>query len=215
MILPVFEEMARAARDQSDPCGVPLIAQELSATYAGLLEAWSPLARKAFRYVDFTSEGFVIAAACALARAGKPLIGKCRAVFNDIFWSETEADAGVEVVVMPIFAAMMTDRDADEWYEIVDIVAWRQHAPAKWYLMTGNAGAIGCVYGDAAVRLWATPAEWHRSGGRGCCILRLGSAGARRILLGGNRIETDDVATVARWQKRLVGPVAPIVRAMS
>ena len=111
----------------------------------------------------------------ALTRCGY-LVPACVRIDDNLF--EFDAD-GERTFIQPVFVGPIPSLyEAVDDPVLADLIAWHVEKPDTWYWRSGEHGM---VLGDDALsraghfqeplRLFSTPLEWLRGGGRGACLL--------------------------------------------
>jgi len=110
----------------------------------------------------------------ALTQGGAPIGASTAELAAD---GTYQPGPGPSVIIQPVL----------ESGSLIDLVAWRTLRPARWYVRTGHAWALGadslqCHDIDQPLPVAATPLEWLQRGGCGVCILDWASPEIRRFL---------------------------------
>lgn len=122
------------------------------------------------------------------------------------FWQPGEARAAEWLLTLPVF----------EWARgtllCVELFAWRDGAPARWWQLTGALQVLGRAALEAALlsgepaRLYASPARWNRAGGGGApggAVLDWNCGFARALLGQSVALIADDVGEARQLQRRV------------
>lgn len=143
-----------------------------SSLESDLLQEFAAMAGQAYEAAvfDWLARRICIPRA-VLHLAGPSIIGVGRIETGDSYWQPLPT--GKPALVAPCSFGI----DFGDLYSTIDLIAWTPANPDRWWWRTGQGAALGAEEIEKArtfekpLLLHATPVDWVRAGGTGCCIL--------------------------------------------